>query len=162
LPPQKPTAPAFDQAIQTEKKERVDKFKMKKTATQPQKLSETRFSVAALSNRSSYAESDSSLNHYQMVIQHVQSIPDLNEKIDTWEKYLQTNPEIELAKKAKYELAMLYYQLVETNPTQENIHLAFTFYTENLQFLSSMPDSIKFSKQYEDLQELHKKIEKNK
>lgn len=162
LPPQQPTVAAFDQAIQIEQKESVDKLEMKKTTAQPRQLTETRFSVAAISNRSHYAESDSSLNHYQLVSQFVESIPTLNKKIDTWEKYLKTNPEIELAKKAKSELAMLYDQLVATNPTRENIQLAFTFYSENLQILGSMPDSVKFREQYEELQELHRKNEKNK
>jgi len=159
LPSEKPTIAAFDPVFQSGKKEKIDKFEMMKTATQLKKLKGTGFSTTAISNRSNYSESDTSLNQYQLVIQHVQSIQNLNEKIDAWEKYLQTNPEIELTKKAISELAMLYYQLVEENPTQKNIHLAFSFYSDNLQSLSSMPDSIYFKKQFEMLQELFKKNE---
>jgi hypothetical protein len=157
---QKPTAPASAQAVQAEQRERADEFKMNKTTIQSNKLKETQFSVTRVSQRSSSAEHDSSLIQYQKICQYVQLVPDLNEKIGTWKKFLRTNPGEEAVKKVKNELAMLYYQLVEENPTQENIYQALTFYSENAQLLFSTSDSVKYQQQFERLQELFKKIEK--
>lgn len=160
LSAQRPTVPTSDQAIKAEKKARVDAFKMNKTTIQPKKNEEARFSVAAVSQRSIGAEQDSSLNQYHEIVRDVQSNSNLKAKIQTWEKYLSANPGEEIAKKAKYELAILYYQQAEENPSQENINQALTFYSEHTNFLFSTPDSIKFKQQFELLQELLKKIEK--
>jgi hypothetical protein len=160
LPAQRSTVPTSDLAIQAEKKARVDAFKMKKTTIQPTKNEATRFSIAAVSQRSMKAEQDSSLNQYHEIVRDVQTTSDLKAKIQTWEKYLTANPGDEFAKKAKYELAILYYQQVEANPNGENINQALTFYSEHSHFLFSAPDSIKFKQQFEVLQELLKKIEK--
>jgi hypothetical protein len=160
LAAQRPTVPTSDRVIQAEKKSRVDAFKMKKTTIQPTKKEETHFSIAAVSQRTIKAEQDSSLNRYQKIIQYVQSTSDPKAKIQIWEKYLLANPGEEVAKKAKYEIAMLYFQLADENPNQENIDQALTFYSENVKFLFSTPDSIKFKQQFEVLQELLKKNEK--
>ena len=160
LAAQRPTVPVSDQAIQEEKKARIGAFKMKKTTIQPTKNEDARFSVAAVSQSSMKAEQDSSLNQYYEIVRDVQTTPDLKAKIQTWEKYLPANPGTELAKKARYELAMLYYQQAEANPNGENINQALTFYSVHSNFLFSAPDSIKFKQQFEALQELLKKIEK--
>jgi hypothetical protein len=159
LATQRPTAPTSDLAIQAEKKARVGAFRMRKTTIQPT-TKEERFSIAAVSQRSMKAEQDSSLNQYHEIVRDVQSISDPKAKIQTWEKYLSANPGEERAKKAKYELAILYYQQGEANPNGENINQALSFYLEHSNFLFSTPDSIKFKQQFEILQELLKKIEK--
>ena len=106
------------------------------------------------------AEQDSGSNQYHEIVRHVQSTSDPKAKIQTWEKYLSANPGLEFANKAKFELARLYFQQAEANPNGENINQALLFYSEHSNFLFSTPDSIKFKKQFEMLQELLKKIEK--
>lgn len=156
---QTPTAPLSDQAAQAEQQERANDFKMKKTSIQSKNLRGTQFSSTGVSQRSFDAEKDSSLIPLQKIIQEIRLIPGLNEKIDTWQKFLQTDPGDESVNKGKYELAMLYYQLAEENPNQEYIKQAINFYVENAKLLFSASDSAKFKLQLEVLQEVFKKNE---
>lgn len=157
----KSTAPTRDRAVQADKKERSNEFKLQQIATPAQEFKGSRFSATTIDNSSSYAVTDTSLHHYQKVFQSIQSVSNIDEKIEIWEKYLQINPADQMAKIAKHELAGLYYQQVEENPNQKNINQALNFYQDNSQLLFSMSDSIQFKKQFEVLQQLAQKIKKN-
>jgi hypothetical protein len=161
IPPQKPPVPVFDQAAQAERSERFDEIKMKRSSVQAKKTEEIPFSMTAVSNRSIHHETDTSLNQFKKTYQQIKTIQDLKKKIYAWEKYLQTQPGIEFVRKAKFELALLYYKLAAENPSQENIYEAIMFYSVNTQFLFSTPDSVKFRKQYMQLQDFLKKMKKN-
>ncbi len=121
------------------------------------KFEKAHFQLSTVSEKIIKSEADSSWGQFNKIRQQAETISEIIQKIDIWEKYLQANPEIKFVQMATYELALLYFDLANDNPTQDNIHKALIFYSENSQLLFSAPDSLKFKKQFEALQALEKK-----
>ena len=104
---------------------------------------------------------DSSFIRYNEVILTVQRTEEISEKIKIWEDFLITNPKLEFIKKAKYEQALLYYELAKVKNTIDEINKAIKFYKDNAELLFSGEKADSLTKKIEALNFLLKKIEKN-
>jgi len=97
----------------------------------------------------------------QKVFLTVQRTEEISEKIKIWEDFLITNPKLEFIKKAKYEQALLYYELAKVKNTIDEINKAIKFYKDNAELLFSGEKADSLTKKIEALNFLLKKIEKN-
>ncbi len=103
---------------------------------------------------------DSSVVRYNSVFLSAQNMEKIHEKINIWEKYLKTQPEIEFIRKAKYEQALLYYKLAKENNSRDEIDQAIKFYLQNLELLFSVENVDSVNKKIEELNALLKKMER--
>ena len=103
---------------------------------------------------------DSSLIQFNNVFRHVKHIENLSEKIQVWEEYVIQKPELEFLKRAKYQQALLYYQLAKEKMTADDMRQALKFYQENAELLFSGATSETVRRQIQELNDLLKKIEK--
>jgi len=83
------------------------------------------------------------------------------EKQKTWENYINTETDLWHIKAAKYQQALLYYNLAKKTNKKEDIQQALNYYFQNgkLLFSGDKPDSVK--KQLDELKTLQIILEKN-
>lgn len=83
------------------------------------------------------------------------------EKQKIWETYIKTEANLNYIKAAKYQQALLYYNLAKKTNKKEDIQQALNFYFQNedLLFSGANPNSVK--KQIDELETLLKILEKN-
>ncbi|MCI0495432.1 anti-sigma factor [candidate division KSB1 bacterium] len=100
---------------------------------------------------------DTSLSKFEITIHKVQEVSELTNKIKIWEEFVQTQPELDLLNKAKYEQARLYFDRAQKKKTEDYINLAIKFYENNFEYLAAVADSSQIESELEALRQLLKK-----
>ncbi|UCE04377.1 MAG: zf-HC2 domain-containing protein [bacterium] len=147
----------------TSKKKEMKRFSVQPTAISlDQEKTDTQLKVMAARPMVKQSQLvDSTFIQYNKIFLTVQRTEEISEKIKIWEDFLNTNPKLEFIKKAKYEQALLYYELAKTKNTTDEIKKAIKFYMDNAGLLFSGEKADSLTKKIEALNFLLKKIEKN-
>ena len=155
-------------ATQSLKKSIAPKNKVKHFAPQPTAVilesekSDASIKVVAARSAGDQRQSmDSSFIHYNEIFMKVQQIEEMTEKIKTWEDFIESNPNLALLRKAKYQQALLYYKLAKLTHGAEEIKKAINFYQENAELLFIPQNADSLHKKLEALNFLLKKSNKN-
>jgi hypothetical protein len=85
------------------------------------------------------------------------AVNEMTEKIKIWEDFIQTQPELDLLRKAKYEQARLYFDLAREKMKDDQVTQAIKFYEKNFEYLTAVADSFQIERELDTLRQLLKK-----
>lgn len=94
---------------------------------------------------------------YDMFSVRAKNTKEIPDKIDVWNTYLATNPDQQLLRKVKYEMAQLYYQLAKIKLTEVQIKQSILFFEDNIELLITGDNKNQIEDQLQELKNLLKK-----
>ena len=99
---------------------------------------------------------------FDLIKQETNRVENDKQKIELWEKFIATNPDSHSLKKAKYEQALLYFNMALKDKNKKNINQSLIFNKTNMNIFESseFQDSVKFHTKV--LHDILKNLEKNK
>ncbi|HEX9971739.1 MAG TPA: zf-HC2 domain-containing protein [bacterium] len=115
------------------------------------------FRVQSVGASRSMTLHDTSVFKFELISRKAQEVNELTNKIKIWEDYIQTQPELDLLRKAKYEQARLYFDLAQEKMNDNQVKQAISFYEKNFEYLATATDSFQIERELDTLRQLLKK-----
>lgn len=108
-------------------------------------------------SKSSTLADTTSLFKFELARRKALAVSEMTEKINIWEDYVQTQPALDLLRKAKYEQSRLYFDLAQTKLTEDQVSQAICFYEKNFEYLTAVADTTTIKKELHVLRQLLQK-----
>ncbi|MCU0645690.1 MAG: anti-sigma factor [bacterium] len=115
------------------------------------------FHVQSVGASKSTTLPDTSIVNFRLTHQKALAVHEIIDKIKIWEDYVQTQPELELLSKAKYEQSRLYFDLAQAKMNEAQVTQAIQFYEKNFDHLIAIADTSQIELELAALRQLLQK-----